>query len=90
MVSAVAGVLGALPRTAAFLAMRGTTEPMGYHTGVVYVGVLTASSGAFVLWQEVGLSVALAVTVVAFAAAGGPVTGPMAGGVHTRRGKPSQ
>lgn len=46
---------------------------IGYHEGIVHVGVLTASPDAFVLWQEVGLSAVLTVTVVVVAVAGGVV-----------------
>ncbi len=88
VVSAVAGVVGALPWTVVtFLALTGAIEPVGYHRGVVHVGVLTASPDAFVLWQEVGLSAALTLTVVTFAVAGSVVISLLSGGVRSRRGK---
>lgn len=70
--SVVAGVLGVLPWTVlVFLATRGAIEPIGYHDGIVHVGVMTAAPGTFVLWQEVALTGLFAATVVVAAVAGG-------------------
>ena len=88
VVSAVAGVVGTLPWTVVtFLAMTGAIEPVGYHRGIVRVGVLAASPDAFVLWQEVGLSAILTVTLVTFAVAGDVVSSLLGGGVRSRREK---
>ncbi|WP_434531501.1 hypothetical protein ACODNH_21050 (plasmid) [Haloarcula sp. NS06] len=74
--SGVAGMLGAMSWTAVtFLTLRGTIEPIGYREGIVHVGVLMASSDAFVLWQEVAISVVLALTAAAFAISGGVISG---------------
>jgi ABC-type hemin transport system substrate-binding protein len=67
--------------------MTGAIEPVGYHRGIVHVGVLTASPDAVVLWQEVGLSAVLTVTVGTFAVAGSVVISLLGGGVRSRRGK---
>lgn len=88
--SAVAGMLGVLPwTTIMLLAMKGAIEQIGYHKGIVHVGVLTASPDAFVLWQEVSVSAVLTVTVVAFAVAGGVVTGLLGEEIRSCCGKPS-
>jgi hypothetical protein len=76
VMSAGAGLLGALPWIAlVFLATRGAIEPIGYHEGVVHVGIQSASPGTFVLWQEVGVTIAFAGTVVGITVAGGIIAG---------------
>jgi len=49
----VAGLVAALPvATLVYLASAGAIDPIGYHEGVVHVGVNTAAPGTFALWQE--------------------------------------
>ena len=89
--STVAGLLGAFPwAVVVFLATRGAIESIGYHKGVVHVGVLTASPGTFVLWQEVGLAVVFTVLVVGISVAGGVLSVLSGGGLWDRHGEQSQ
>lgn len=77
--SVVASILGTLPRAAVtFLATMGPIEPSEHHEGTVHVDVLTASSAAFILWHEVGISAVFALTVTAFAIAGGVISSLLA------------
>jgi hypothetical protein len=70
--SAVAGLLGAVPwGVLAYLAASGTIAPVGYHQGVVHVGVTTATPGALVPWQEVGLAVLCTAVLAGTAVVGG-------------------
>lgn len=72
----LAGLLGALPWSAlVFLASAGAIDPIGYHEGVVHVGVNPASPGALALWQVIGLTVLFAGTLTVIAAGGGLVVG---------------
>lgn len=83
--SAVTGLFGAMPWTAlTFLATSGAIEPIGYHEGVVHVGVQTASPETFVLWQEISVAVLIAVTVVALSVAGGILAGLLSDSVWNR------
>lgn len=70
--SATAGLLGALPwGVGAFLAARGTLGTTGFDVGPVHVGIDAVSPSTLVLWQELGIALGLAVTVVGLAVCGG-------------------
>lgn len=85
--SAAAGLLGALPwAVVVFLAARGAIEPIGYHDGLVHVGVMTAAPETFVLWQELGLTVLFVETVTAMAVAGGVLAALSNSVLETLRG----
>jgi MFS family permease len=71
-----AGLIGTLPWAGlVYLATAGAIEPIGYHEGLVHVGVNTAAAETFVLWQEVGLTALVAGIVVSTAVLGGIVAG---------------
>jgi hypothetical protein len=71
-VSAVAGLLGALPwGVLVYLAASGAIAPIGYHEGPVHVGVNTAAPGLLTVWQEVALALLVGVVVAGTAVAGG-------------------
>jgi len=73
---AVAGLLGALPwGVLVYLAASGAIAPVGYHEGLVHVGLNTAAPGLLVFWQEVALALVVGVVVVGMAAAGGLLAG---------------
>jgi hypothetical protein len=73
---AIAGLLGSLPMAAlVFAAASGSIEPIGYHEGVVHIGVNTAAPGALVLWQELALSGLVLGVLVTAAVVGGIVAG---------------
>lgn len=68
----LAGVLGALPWAClVYLAAAGAIGPIGYHEGVVHVGVNPADPGLLALWQEVALSGLVAAILVSASVAGG-------------------
>jgi hypothetical protein len=76
---AVVGLVGAAPWAAlVYLASAGAIDPVGYHEGLIHVGINPAAPETFVLWQEVGLAVLVGGIVVAAAAAGGFVAGSAA------------
>lgn len=53
----VAGLVAAVPTAGlVYLASAGAIDPIGYHEGVVHVGVNTAAPGTFALWQEVAFA----------------------------------
>lgn len=88
--SAVAGVLGALPwGVLVFLAASGAIAPIGYHEGLVHVGVNTAAPGLLVFWQEVGLALLVGVVVVGATVAGGLLSSLWTVDVHDFLGEPS-
>ena len=91
LAAGVAGLLGALPWAAVvFLAASGAIEPVGYHRGIVHVGVRTASPATLVRWQEVGLTALVTVTVVGVAVAGGALAGLPGGSLGRLRDELSQ
>lgn len=72
----LAGLLGVFPWAAlVYLAAAGAIDPIGYHEGIVHVGVNPAAPGTLVLWQEVGVAALLAGVVVSVAVAGGLLAG---------------
>lgn len=76
LLGGLAGLLGSLPwATLVYLASAGAFEPVGYHRGVVHVGINTAAPGTFVLWQEVALAGLVAGTLVGLAVLGGLTAG---------------
>lgn len=72
----VAGLTAALPTAAiVYLATAGAIEPVGYHEGVVHVGINTATPETFVLWQEVVLGAVCGGTLLAAGVVGGLFAG---------------
>ena len=72
----VAGLVAALPvATLVYLASAGAIDPIGYHEGVVHVGVNTAAPGTFALWQEVAFASVTGGVLLAAAVLGGLVAG---------------
>jgi hypothetical protein len=72
----VTGLVAALPvATLVYLASAGAIDPIGYHEGVVHVGVNTAASGTFALWQEVAIASVTGGVLLAAGVLGGLVAG---------------
>lgn len=72
----LAGLAGTLPWTAlVYLASTGAIDPIGYHDGLVHVGVMTAAPGTLAPWHEVGIAVLFTGTLVALSVCGGVVAG---------------
>lgn len=70
----VAGLVGGLPWAGlVYLASAGAIDPVGYHEGLVHVGINTADPALLTLWQELALSGLVAGVFVAAAVAGGLV-----------------
>ena len=68
----VAGLVAAAPvATLVYLASAGAIDPIGYHEGVVHVGVNTAAPGTFVLWQEIAFASVTGGVLVGAAVFGG-------------------
>lgn len=83
--SAVAGCLGAVPwGVVVYLAASGAIPPVGYHEGIVHVGVNTAPPELFSVWQEIGLAVLFTGVVVGLSVAGG-VLAALSRGTERRR-----
>lgn len=73
---AIAGTVGAVPWVwLVYLASAGAIGPVGYHEGIVHVGVNTAAPETFVLWQEIALAGLVGVVLVGAAVAGGALAG---------------
>lgn len=76
LAATVAGIVGALPWTyLVYLAAAGKIAPVGYHDGVVHVGINPAAPETFVLWQELTLSVLVGVCILSGALIGGCIGG---------------
>lgn len=76
LASAVAGLVAALPWGGlVYLAAAGAIDPIGYHEGLVHVGVNPAAPETFVLWQEVTLATLCGGVIFAAALAGGVLGG---------------
>jgi hypothetical protein len=72
----IAGTVGAVPWVwLVYLATAGKIEPLGYHEGMIHVGVNTAAPGTFVLWQELALAGLVGAVLVGAAAVGGFLSG---------------
>ncbi len=72
----IAGTVGALPWVyLAYLASAGEIDSIGYHEGMVHIGVNTVAPETLVLWQEVALAGILGIVVIMAAAVGGFVAG---------------
>jgi len=73
---AVAGSLAGLPGAVSvgvltYMASAGAIAPVGYHDGIVHVGINTAPPGLLAPWQELSLAAFVAVVCLGLAAAGG-------------------
>ncbi len=70
--SATAGLLGAIPwAVSGFLAARGGLNTTSVGLGPASVGVEAVSPETLLLWQEIGIALALGATVVGLAVCGG-------------------
>jgi ABC-type amino acid transport substrate-binding protein len=73
---AIAGIVGAAPwMWLVYLASAGKIEPIGYHEGLLHVGVNTAAPETVVLWQELALAGLVGAVIVGAAAVGGFLSG---------------
>ncbi|MEF8852665.1 MAG: hypothetical protein V5A44_11950 [Haloarculaceae archaeon] len=72
----VAGLVAALPVGAlVYLASAGAIDPIGYHEGVVHVGVNTAAPGTFALWQELAFALVTGGVLLGAGVIGGVLAG---------------
>jgi hypothetical protein len=72
----VAGLVAALPWSGlVYLAAAGAIDPVGYHEGLVHVGVNPAAPKTFVLWQELALAALCGGVILSAALAGGLLGG---------------
>lgn len=76
LAGALTGLVATVPVAAlVYLASAGAIDPVGYHEGVVHVGVNTAAPGTFALWQEVALASITGGVLVGAAVLGGFLAG---------------